>query len=442
MRVSRLGHAGLLLEGGGTGVLMDPVLVDPFENGTIELWPPTRIDAAALEHRYRVIVLSHEHMDHFCVRSLHRLDRSRPVLYPRGCALIEMAARSLGFGTVCPVRPGESVRVGDLRLTFTPSAVRFPEMGVLVDHGGLRFWNAVDTEVDDRAIGLARAGGHGPDVMFAPYQPLVEESLGVDGLGGGFPLEIYQRLVHAVARTEPRCVVPASFGYHYRLAAWFDTRAFPVTEDEFLRDVAAVRPSISGRRVPHGASIDIDDLTVSAGPRQPADRGELRWAPDRGVEPLADDDPYGHGTDRLRDGVAAVLDHLRRGLAGAAGTEWRQRLAAAGVLWELEVVYPDGPAQVQALDLATAAPVWRPADRPPKIRTAITASTLCGLVNGEVATYRALHTRRVVLRLYRAGPNGVTAAGGLDDEPVARLLFPGADRRYVTAELRRLGVLV
>lgn len=440
MLVGRLGHAGLLLEGGGTGVLMDPVLVDPFENGTLELWPPTGIDAAALAHRYRVIVLSHEHMDHFCVRSLHRLDRSRPVLYPRGCALIEMAANALGFETVCPVRPGESVSVGDLRLTFTPSAVRFPEMGVLVDHGGLRFWNAVDTEVDDRAIALARAGGSRPDVMFAPYQPLVEESLGVDALGGPFPLPIYQRLVHAVTRTEPRCVVAASFGYRYRLARWFDTRAFPVTEVEFLRDVAAVRPSISGRRVPHGATIAVDDLTVSAGRGRLPERAEVRWAPDRGVEPLADDDPYGHGTDRLRDGVAAVLDHLRRGVAGAAGTEWRQRLAAAGVLWELEVVYPDGSAQVQGLDLATAAPAWRPPDRPPKVRTAITASTLCGLVNGEVATYRALHTRRVVLRLYRAGPDGVTAAGDLNDEPVARLLFPGADRRYVTAELRRLGV--
>jgi hypothetical protein len=43
----------------------------------------------------------------------------------------------------------------------------------------------------------------------------------------------------------------------------------------------------------------------------------------------------------------------------------------------------------------------------------------------------------VVVKLYAATPWGVQMIGSLADEPVGKVLFPGANRRFVDAELQR-----
>lgn len=446
MNVYRLAHAGLLVEAGALRCLIDPVLIDPFECGWNRFEPPVRIDPSGLEDRYDVIVLSHEHMDHFCVRSLSLLDRSRPVVFPVGCVLIEHALTRLGFRTLVQVRPGETVPVRGAELTFTPSDVTFPEMGVLFSAAGEHVWNCVDTEIGERALSLVASRAGRVDVMLAQYQALVEEELGVDALGASFPYAVYSARLRAVIEANPRCVVPSSCGYRYSSESWQNHRGFPVTEEEFLADVHAIRPNIAGIRLPPGAVLNTTDLGVQekalpfVQPLEPSQLDVLEWRPDLGVPFLRDDDPYCHGTEVLRRNIGLVLDgEFLVALTHAHLRDWQTRLAAAGVVWQLDLVYPDGTVDQRWLDFAEPVPRWlQRAPRAPKIVTSVCASTVAGLQSGEVTIYRAIMTRRVALKLYVPSIRGVERVGTVADDPLARVMFPGANRRYINAELDRL----
>jgi hypothetical protein len=356
----------------------------------------------------------------------------------------------MGFRNLWPVSPGQTLAFKDLELTFTPSDVVFPEMGVLFSHAGLHFWNCVDTELDQRAFSLVKQRAERLDLMFAKYQVLIEEELGCDALGASFPFALYARNLNAVSDARPRCVVPGSCGYRYASQQWQNQRGFPIEERDFLNDIKLIHPEILGLQLPHGDAINCKDFTIRGNAlswvkkTEPAATGILDWRPDRGVPPLKDEDPEGIGSDALRTQLNHFLsEQFLRELAAPTLQEWRMRLATARVVWELDVVYPDGEIEERWLDFAEAQVTWlAQPPRPPKMITSICASTLAGLYSGAVTPYRALLTRRVVLKLYTPFRGGVDRVGTIADEPIGRVLFPTANLRHVDHELKRLGYTV
>jgi hypothetical protein len=445
MRVSKIGHATLIVDAGRMRCLMDPILLQPFECEFNRFEPPVSIDTDGLTDHYNLIVVSHEHMDHFCVRSLNLLSRKCPVIIPLGCGLLHHTLTTMGFERVYTARAGETLTFEDVALTFTPSNVRFPELGVLFTHNGLRFWNCVDSEIDERALTLVRRQGADLNLMFAQYQCLLEEELGYDALGASFPLDTYRNRVEAVIRAEPRCVVPSACGYRYETDTWLNQRGFPVSERQFLDDIAMMRPQVVRRSVAPGAAIDVESFEVEADSlpftkRLGSSNSTLDWRPDRGVPPLRDSDPYGHGTRKLRRAATLFLTKDFPSLLNEPHLgEWRNRLARYGIVWQLELVYPSGKGEVRWLDFRETSRWLSVAPAPPKLITAICASTLVGLMRGEITPYRALFSRRVVLKLYAYTAEGLMRIGTLADEPIARTLFGPAVRAYVDTELERLG---
>ncbi len=79
MKVTYIGHACILVESGGTRLLMDPWLVDPTYHGTWWHYPPletTPQDLPKIDYLY----ISHEHPDHFDPPALAQLDKSTEIL--------------------------------------------------------------------------------------------------------------------------------------------------------------------------------------------------------------------------------------------------------------------------------------------------------------------------------------------------------------------------
>ncbi len=447
MRVSKIGHATLIIDAGRMHCLMDPILVQPFENDFNRFEPSIKINTDGLENRYNLIVISHEHMDHFCVRSLNLLSRKCPVIIPSGCGLLNHALSTMGFERIYMAHAGETLTFEDVTLTFTPSNVRFPELGVVFSHDELRFWNCVDTEIDERALSLVRRQSSNLNMMFAQYQCLQEQELGYDALGASFPLDIYRNRVESVIHANPRCVVPSACGYRYEIESWLNQRGFPISERQFLDDINMIHPEIVCRIVPPGGAIDIESFEIDANSLPfiellSTDDSPLEWRPDRGVPPLTDLDPYQHGVQELRSKIRTFLtEEFLTLLDQPHLSEWRQRFARFGIVWRLEVIYPDGSEQIQWFDFSDTGRWLEASPRPPKLITSIIASALVGLTNGEVTPYRALFSRRVVLKLYAHTAQGLQRIGTIADEPIARTLFRSAPRRYVETELRRLGHL-
>jgi L-ascorbate metabolism protein UlaG (beta-lactamase superfamily) len=116
-KVTYLGHASLLIDGGGEAFVTDPVLSRRigriFTRRTSEsVFRPEGL------RRVTGVLISHAHHDHLDYRSLEHVDRARPVVVPWGLA---PPFRWRGFSDVRVVRPWGDTMLGRWRVTAVPS---------------------------------------------------------------------------------------------------------------------------------------------------------------------------------------------------------------------------------------------------------------------------------------------------------------------------------
>jgi UDP-MurNAc hydroxylase len=170
MKVTYIGHAAILVESGGTRILMDPWLNDPTYHGTWFHYPPlvTRVrDLPKLDYLY----VSHEHPDHFDPPTLRELDKSIPVFIAnfrrkgfrdRLRALGFRDIRELDFGTTVPCNgSGLSVRL-------IPPDRPWDDSAMLLRDGEITLFNANDCHLDDDT--LSRLGSeYAIDLAFLTF---------------------------------------------------------------------------------------------------------------------------------------------------------------------------------------------------------------------------------------------------------------------------------
>ncbi|MFF0629895.1 MBL fold metallo-hydrolase [Streptomyces sp. NPDC004296] len=126
LQLTFLGHQTWLVEGDDHRILVDPVLGQGFGLSPaleFRIWPPREINVDQMP-ALDAIVLTHEHLDHFHLPTLARLDRSIPVftgmLLPRA---VSEAIESLGF-TVHRRDSCGVIQYGDLSMRLYPAGAQ------------------------------------------------------------------------------------------------------------------------------------------------------------------------------------------------------------------------------------------------------------------------------------------------------------------------------
>lgn len=275
MEVTFLGHQGWLFEQGRTAVLLDPLAAE-MGNGVIRLpvWPNRRMVAAAIPP-LSALIISHEHGDHFDIRTLKALPFRGDVFIPDQSApsLGGMLA-DLGF-TIRRMRPFNTFRIGDLSITPMPTTLNELERdvyGLLVeDQSGGSFLTFVDGVAAPVAEDWLerncprRSIDNFTNNAIEPLPYLTDLDWRPDFSG----VAAFRPLLSFVDRFEPRFVLISGQGWCYSEGrAWLNSRVFRISNDQ-LRHAADVlvpgtdwrAPSPGARfRVQGGATTELPDV--------------------------------------------------------------------------------------------------------------------------------------------------------------------------------------
>jgi L-ascorbate metabolism protein UlaG (beta-lactamase superfamily) len=349
MRVTLLGHAAVLVEMGPMTILMDPVLLDPFEDGLVVSCPTRQIDIDRLPP-IDVVIVSHRHPDHFDLPSLDRLSRNCQVCCPAD-PLITHALKHLGFQHVTPLEPGKPMRVEKMELLPTRSenqAVR--ECGILFRDGTGTFWNQVDTEISPITVSAVLRHCSRVDLLFAMYAS--QNFSFFESLDKSFPYETHRQNLQNVLLIRPRLTVPGSAGFRfYGDHEWLNRFLFPISRELFLEDLRTLDATLETAMMNPGDVVEIDGGEVkiqrAASPFSKTledDTHQISFNPTSTIPPLKDPNPDGY---ELREMEGTISQVIEQGLFKYCLDHARDQLQVAGkysacqAIYGLEVVFPD-----------------------------------------------------------------------------------------------------
>ncbi len=239
-QVTYCGHATVLIELDGVRLLTDPVLRRRLFH--LRRIVPGPLDPGALDG----ILVSHAHWDHLDLPTLRRLDRSVPVVCPRG-----VARRLRRFAAVSELDVGARVSLGPLEVRATPAehdGRRGPfdrdgaAIGFLVT-GSRRIYFAGDT---DLFAGMGELAP-GLDLALLPVAGWGAR-LGPGHLDPG-------RAAEAARLLRPRLAVPIHWGTLRPLHERADPAARPA--EEFRRRAAELAPDVAVRILEPGETLEL-----------------------------------------------------------------------------------------------------------------------------------------------------------------------------------------
>lgn len=100
MKITHLTSATELITVNGIKILTDPWLDDGIYYGSWYSYPPSKVDTELLKD-IDYIYISHIHPDHFCEKTMHRLDKSTPILIHNFSEkFLKMKIELLGFNNI------------------------------------------------------------------------------------------------------------------------------------------------------------------------------------------------------------------------------------------------------------------------------------------------------------------------------------------------------
>lgn len=287
MKITCLGHASFLIEVAGEKILIDPVLhTDPLGSGA---FGHTHHREFALEKMPAptILAITHAHVDHLDPRSLEPISRDTRVVAPNDPETLE-ELHKLGFEKIDRLDAWESVQLGALRMTATPTDSGVDEVGYLFEGPGARFWHMSDAEATPET-GAHIASKYGRcDVVAVKYQPTTRVmSRLFRSLGPAFDKKEVVEWLEAAAETSPKLVFPYASGLSFvGRFAWLNRYLFPYSAEEISELMSArLGPQGRGQNIVAGDIIEIANGEVSVAP-QAAEfvkvipgGGETPWEP-------------------------------------------------------------------------------------------------------------------------------------------------------------------
>jgi UDP-MurNAc hydroxylase len=242
MQIHMIGHASIFVETQDSKIIIDPILFDPHAEGIEDICPNRQVIHDEIPE-FDLLIISHRHPDHFDIRSLASLPKKVDVLIPKDKVLKE-CLQKLGYSQVYTLGDFEEVKIGSTMLLTTRSEYRVPEFGILIADPSGVFWNQVDSDVSRDTVSFVKSRYPQIDFLLAPWQPMMETQY-QDNESLSFPYSKYKAVLEPISLIKPKAIAPGANGFKFiNELSWLNQIVFPVTVEQFCKDVKIVCPEV------------------------------------------------------------------------------------------------------------------------------------------------------------------------------------------------------
>jgi L-ascorbate metabolism protein UlaG (beta-lactamase superfamily) len=349
MRVTLLGHASILVEMNGATCLMDPVFVDPFEDGAVSFCPKRTIYPERLPS-VDTLVISHRHPDHFDIPSLAQVPRDCDAICPAD-PLIVYALKELGFRRIHSVHPMGEIQSEYFEMYPTQSEVQsVREFGMVFKDSSGTFWNQVDTFLSEETIRRIIDRFGRIDLLFAMYASQNFDFF--ESRTTTFPIEHHRKNLENALQVHPRTVAPASAGFRFcGDHDWLNPFLFPISRERFVADLQHLAPDIHTQIMNPGGVFEIEEDEVRYHPgasdiavMEEEDTERIRFDPTAPIPDLTDSNPSHYLRDHLRNCterfvIEGIGEYARAGFY--SGDELIALYRRYRVRYAIVIVFPD-----------------------------------------------------------------------------------------------------
>ncbi len=417
LKTTYIGHACLLIQSKDSVLLSDPVWFDPHWQDINVLSPGIELDFDKIP-QVDILNLSHQHQDHFDVRTLAFLRNSKilspevKILVPND-PLMHEVLRALDYNEFTVVENFEPIKVRDLTLTYTPSLIpetEPTEHGMMIHDGEVTVWNQVDTVVSPEVIEyMFRLHGQ-IDFAHVRFEPLIEGNLSFHKQTQ-LPFEEYGSFLKVAKKLAPKFAVPGSAAFRYcDRFAFLNAHSFPASPDQFLMDLGEFCPEVKTSPFSHGDVAEISKGGTKILPRH-SEFVSIRKDDDYIVEfkPVMEVLPIESLTEdegeRQKEMQAAAKFIEEEFLDRLMGNELMEVWRHWNVCYQLEVFGGAGDSQIWSVDFGGESKLVKGRIGKINLYEGIACSELCQLIKKEAnwdfvgasAQFRTFHN------IYRVG---------------------------------------
>jgi len=441
LTISRILHAGYLMECEGTRIAFDTIFENPFSRNC-HAFPEVRFDTDAIRRqRFDAVFISHFHDDHCSLDSLDLLDRATPLhIY---CVFDQLFAmvRALGFSDVHALHLNQAVAVGPFMVTPREAMDTDVDSMFQVQAAGMNVLNVVDSWIDDGT--LAQLAAQGPwDMVLWPFQTMREIEVLTPSRAAAAPPTLPEEWIPQLRALDPRYVVPSSCQFLQEPWSWYNRAFFPISYAQFAREVAEALPAAQVLRLDPSVSVRLDAAGLRPAPPLawvlPVGAQDVDYVYEGNAAPPSTADIARHFAALNEEQHARVMAYCRHELpAGYGEVEASSSYFDRPRIWQLSLydhtgsvtrlryrLDPDGGAHLDD----SAAPLGWTTDIP-------IMKLYAALEQGESLTSMYMRINDAV---FDAATEADLAEADAVDDPLIRCLFSVTFGAYQAAQLRRL----
>lgn len=434
VKISRVLHAGYLLECDDRHIIFDPIFENPFSQNCYA-FPEVSFDTKAIaELQIDAIFISHYHDDHFSLDSLNLLNREIPIYIFSVFDEPLLLLKKLGFKKVHSVHLFQPITTGPFEVVPLPALdADIDSIFHIKVKNELHILNVVDSWIGPRTMEILRATKW--HLVLWPMQTMRE--IEVLAPASAPPLckvstELPPEWLEQIQILKPKAIVPSACQFKFEEWSWYNNAFFPITYAQFEKQILEILPETQVLRLDPGETLSLDSNAFTKAPalswvnRLAASANDYEFRPETPPPPIAD--TARKLTHLTSEQKIAVRDFCKKGL-----TERFRKLSVPDDSYFSE---PRHWRLITYDHLGLASEYQYEVLLNEIKETALTEGWIWKTEIPETKLYRALTEGESLTSIYARVTNP-DLTDPLED-PLLRCLYEGIVAGYQTAQLRRL----